>query len=112
MSQGDYARAAAEFEPLISDTQKDIKVWLDYSITLLHIGQYPEALTVLERTQWLLHNDAEIQKERSADETAYLKAASLQLQGASLLRKRSDRCSNSRLPKSTSIWAATERRRK
>ena len=74
MSQGDYARAAAEFEPLISDTQKDIKVWLDYSIALLHIGQYPEALAVLERTQWLLHNDAEIQKERSADETAYLKA--------------------------------------
>ena len=74
MSQGDYARAAAEFEPLISDTQKDIKVWLDYGISLLHTGQYPEALAVFERTQWLLHNDAEIQKERSANEIAYLKA--------------------------------------
>jgi len=74
MSKGDYARAVAEFKPLISDTQKDIKVWFDYSISLLHTGQHTEALTAFERIQWLLHNDVEVQKERSADEIAYLKA--------------------------------------
>lgn len=74
MSTGDYARAVAEFAPLISDTQKDIKVWLDYGISLLHTGQHTEAIAVFEQAQWILHNDAEIQKERSADEIAYLKA--------------------------------------
>ena len=74
MSIGDYARAVAEFEPLISETQKDIKVWLDYGVSLLHTERHQEALAVFERTQWLLHNDAEIQKERSVAEVAYLKA--------------------------------------
>ena len=81
MSKGDYARAVAEFEPLISDTQKDIKVWFDYGISLLHTERHAEALAVLERTLSLLHNDAEIQKERSADEIAYLKAQAYNYMG-------------------------------
>lgn len=81
MSRGYYARAVAEFEPLITDTQKDIKVWFDYGISLMHTGQHTEALAVFERTQWLLHNDAEIQKERSADELAYLKAQAYNYMG-------------------------------
>ena len=75
MSEGDYARAVAEFEPLISDTQKDIKVWFDYGVSLLYTGtRHHEALAVLERILSLLDKDIEVQKERSIDEIAYLKA--------------------------------------
>ena len=81
MSRGDYAHAVAEFAPLITDTQKDIKVWFDYGISLMHTRQHTEALAVFERTQWLLHNDAEIQKERSTEEIAYLKAQAYNYMG-------------------------------
>jgi Flp pilus assembly protein TadD len=74
MSAGDYASAVAEFEPLISHTQKDIEVWLDYGIALLHIDRYSEAIAALESAQVLLRSDAEIQKEKKPDEIAYLKA--------------------------------------
>lgn len=74
MSTGDYTRAVTEFAPLISDTQKDIQLWLDYSISLLHTRRHNDALAALERTQSILHTDEEVQKERSADEIAYLKA--------------------------------------
>ena len=75
MSTGDYARAVAEFEPLISDGQKDIKVWFDYGVSLLYTGtRHPEAIAVLERLLLLLDKDIEVQKERSAEEIAYLKA--------------------------------------
>ena len=74
MSTGDYARAVTEFAPLISDTQKDIQLWLDYSISLLHTQRHNDALAALERTQSILHTDEAVQKERSADEIAYLKA--------------------------------------
>ena len=75
MSEGNYARAVAEFEPLISDTQKDIKVWFDYGVSLLYTGtRHHEALAVLERILSLLDKDIEVQKERSIDEIAYLKA--------------------------------------
>ena len=74
MSIGDYARAVAEFEPLISDTQKDVEVWLNYGVSLLHTARHKDALEVLVRTQSILHNDAEIRTERRADEIAYLKA--------------------------------------
>ncbi len=74
MLNGNYARAAAEFKPLISDTQKDIKIWLNYGISLLHTERHQEALAVFERAQWILHNDTEIQKQRRKDEIAYLKA--------------------------------------
>ena len=74
MSTGDYARAVAEFEPLISDTQKDIKVWFDYGVSLLYTSRHHEALAVLERILLLLNKDIEVQKERSIDEIAYLKA--------------------------------------
>ena len=74
MSTGDYARAVAEFEPLISDAQKDIKVWFDYGVSLLYTARHPEALAVLKRILSLLDKDIEVQKERSVDEIAYLKA--------------------------------------
>ena len=75
MSEGNYARAVAEFEPLISDTQKDIKVWFNYGVSLLYTGtRHHEALAVLERILSLLDKDIEVQKERSIDEIAYLKA--------------------------------------
>ena len=74
MSIGDYARAVAEFEPLISDTQKDVEVWLNYGVSLLHTARHKDALEVLARTQLILHEDEEIRKERSASEIAYLKA--------------------------------------
>ena len=74
MSIGDYARAVAEFEPLISDTQKDIEVWLNYGVSLLHTARHKDALEVLVRAQSILHDDDGIQKERSTNEIAYLKA--------------------------------------
>ena len=74
MSEGNYASAVAEFEPLISDTQKDIKVWFDYSVSLLYTARHHEALAVLERILSLLDKDIEVQKARSIDEIAYLKA--------------------------------------
>ena len=74
MSEGNYASAVTEFEPLISDEQKDIKVWFDYGVSLLYTARHNEALAVLERILSLLDKDIEIQKERSIDEIAYLKA--------------------------------------
>ena len=81
MARGDYARAVAEFAPLISDTQKDIQVWFDYGISLLHTERHAEALAVLEQMLSLLHNDTEIQKERSTNEIAYLKAQAYNYMG-------------------------------
>ncbi|MYC75957.1 tetratricopeptide repeat protein [Candidatus Poribacteria bacterium] len=74
MSEGNYARAVTEFEPLISDEQKDIKVWFDYGVSLLYTARHPEALSVLERLLSLLDKDIEVQKERRPDEIAYLQA--------------------------------------
>ena len=74
MSEGDYASAVAEFAPLISDAQKDVKVWFDYGIALLHTGRYKDAVATLESLLALLHNDEDVQKERKPDEIAYLKA--------------------------------------
>ena len=74
MSEGDYTRAVAELETLISDEQKDIEVWFDYGVSLLYIARHREALSVLEHLLSLLDKDIEIQKERSTDEIAYLKA--------------------------------------
>ncbi|RKU16712.1 hypothetical protein C6503_11645 [Candidatus Poribacteria bacterium] len=74
MSEGDYTRAVVEFETLISDAQKDIKVWFDYSISLLYTARHPEALSALKHLLSLLDKDIEVQKERSPDESAYLKA--------------------------------------
>ena len=82
MSEGDYARAVAEFETLISDEQKDIKVWFDYGVSLLYTGtRHPEALAVLAHLLSLLDKDIEIQKQRSADEIAYLKAQAYNYRG-------------------------------
>ena len=74
MSAGDYARAVAEFEPLISQAQKDVEVWLDYGIALLHTKRYSEAFAVLESTQSLLRRDREARKQKKPHEIAYLKA--------------------------------------
>ena len=74
MSEGDYVSAVAEFAPLISDEQKDVKVWFDYGIALLHAGRYKDAVATLESLLALLHNDEDVQKERKPDEIAYLKA--------------------------------------
>ena len=82
MSEGDYASAVTEFETLISDAQKDIKVWFDYGVSLLYTGtRHHEALAVLEHLLSLLDKDVEIQKERSADEIAYLKAQAYNYMG-------------------------------
>ncbi len=82
MSEGDYASAVAEFETLISDEQKDIKVWFDYGVSLLYTGtRHREALAVLEHLLSLLDKDIEIQKQRSADEIAYLKAQAYNYMG-------------------------------
>ena len=81
MARGDYARAVAEFAPLISETQKDIQVWFDYGISLLHTERHAEALAVLEQMLSLLHNDTEIQKERDINEIAYLKAQAYNYMG-------------------------------
>ena len=74
MSEGNYKKAVAEFEPLISDEQTDIRVWFDYSVSLLYTAQRHAALTGFQRLLSLLDKDTEIQKERSRDEIAYLKA--------------------------------------
>ena len=74
MSEGDYVRAVAEFTPLISQAQKDVEVWLDYGIALLHTKRYSEAFAVLESTQSLLHSDREVRKQKNPHEIAYLKA--------------------------------------
>ena len=74
MSEGDYVSAVAEFAPLISDEQKDVKVWFDYGIALLHTGRYKDAVATLESLLALLHNNEDVQKERKPDEIAYLKA--------------------------------------
>ena len=74
MSEGDYVNAVAEFEPLILDEQKDVKVWFDYGIALLHTGRYKDAVAALESLLALLHNDEDVRKENKPDEIAYLKA--------------------------------------
>ena len=74
MSEGDYANAVSEFEPLISNDQKDVDLWLDYGIVLLHTGEYSQALAALERGQTLLRSDKNVQKQKKPDEIAYLKA--------------------------------------
>ena len=74
MSEGNYASAVAEFEVLISRTQKDIDVWLDYGVSLLHIKRYGEALAALKHVQTLLRSDEDVHKEQNPHEIAYLQA--------------------------------------
>ena len=72
MAAGNYADAVTEFEVLISRTQKDIDVWLDYGVSLLHIKKYLQALAALEHAQTLLRSDEEVRKQKKPDEIAYL----------------------------------------
>lgn len=74
MSEGDYGRAVAEFAPLISRAQKDVEVWFDYGIALLHTEKYSQALAALENAEALLRKDEDVQKQKKPDEIAYLKA--------------------------------------
>ena len=70
LSEGNYANAVTEFEALISPNQKDVKVWFDYGIALLHIGEYKEATASLENVLALLA----VEKEKKSEEITYLKA--------------------------------------
>ena len=72
MAAGDYASAITEFEVLISRTQKDIDIWLDYGVSLLHTERYREAFAALEHTQMLLRSDADVRKEKKPHQIAYL----------------------------------------
>ncbi len=74
MTEGNYAKAVAEFEVLISQTQKDVEIWFDYGIALLHTGKYKDAVAALENTLLRLHKDENVQKEKKSDEIVYLKA--------------------------------------
>lgn len=74
ISEGNFARAVAEFEPLISHAQKDVEVWLDYGFALLQTKRYNEAFAALESAKVLIHSDEEVRKEKKADEITYLKA--------------------------------------
>ena len=72
MTAGNYVDAVAEFEVLISRTQKDIDVWLDYGVSLHHIGRHNDALAALKHAQTLLRSDEDVQKEKKPHEIAYL----------------------------------------
>ncbi len=74
MAEGNYIDAVAEFEVLISPTQMDIDVWLDYSISLFHIEKYAQAHAALEHVQTLLRSDEEVRKQKKPHEIAYLQA--------------------------------------
>ena len=74
MAEGNYIDAVAEFEVLISRTQKDIDVWLDYSVSLFHIERYAQAHAALEHVQTLLRSDEDVRKNKKPHEIAYLQA--------------------------------------
>ena len=74
LSAGNYSGAVAEFAQLISHAQKDVELWLDYGIALLHTERYSEAVAALESASTLLRSDADIQKEKKQEEIDYLAA--------------------------------------
>ncbi|MXZ01810.1 tetratricopeptide repeat protein [Candidatus Poribacteria bacterium] len=74
MAEGNYIDAVAEFEVLISRTQKDIDVWLDYGVSLFHIEKYAQARAALEHVQTLLRSDKDVRKQKKPHEIAYLQA--------------------------------------
>ncbi len=74
MAEGNYIDAVAEFEVLISRTQKDIDVWLDYGVSLFHIERYTQARAALEHAQTLLRSDEDTRKNKKPHEIAYLQA--------------------------------------
>ena len=74
MAEGNYIDAVAEFEVLISRTQKDIDVWLNYCVSLLHIEKYAQARAALEHVQTLLRSDENVRKQKKPHEIAYLQA--------------------------------------
>ena len=74
MAEGNYVDAVVEFEVLISRTQKDIDVWIDYGVSLLLMERYAQALAALEHAQTLLRSDEEVRKEKKPHEIAYLQA--------------------------------------
>ena len=74
MAEGNYIDAVTEFEVLISRTQKDIDVWLDYGVSLFHIERYAQARAALEHAQTLLRSDEDVRKNKKPHEIAYLQA--------------------------------------
>lgn len=70
LSEGDFASAAAEFEPLISHQQKDVAVWRDYGIALLHTKRYNEAIAAFESAHVLLRSETEKTPAEITDLTA------------------------------------------
>ena len=74
MADGNYVDAVAEFDVLISRTQKDIDVWIDYGVSLHHIERHNDALAALKHAQTLLRSDEDVRKEKKPDEIAYLYA--------------------------------------
>ena len=70
LSEGDFASAAAEFEPLISHQQKDVEVWRDYGIALLHTERYNEAIAAFESAHVLLRSETDMTPAEITDLTA------------------------------------------
>lgn len=70
LSEGDFTSAAAEFEPLISHKQKDVEVWRDYGIALLHTRRYNEAIAAFESAHVLLRSETDMTPAEITDLTA------------------------------------------
>ena len=70
LSEGDFASAAAEFEPLISHKQKEVAVWRDYGIALLHTERYNEAIAAFESAHVLLRSETDKSQAEITDLTA------------------------------------------
>ena len=70
LAEGDFVRAAAEFEPLISHKQKDVEVWRDYGIALLHTERYNEAIAAFESAHVLLRSETDKTPPEITDLTA------------------------------------------
>ena len=75
LQEDNFERAVAEFAALISDTQKDPEIWLNYGVALLFAERYSEAIAALESALAILHSD-ESRKYKNVAEIAHLKVES------------------------------------
>ena len=75
LQENNFERAVAEFSALISDTQKDPEIWLNYGVALLFAERYSEAIAALESALAILHSD-ESKKYKNVAEIAHLKVES------------------------------------
>ncbi len=74
IAEGDFESAVAEFQALISNAQKDVEVWIDYSVALFYTQRYNEAFAALASAQVLLRNDPDLKKYKKTTELDYLTA--------------------------------------